>query len=127
MRFELTVTDTDGNKATDEVQITTLEDAAHAVFVSGTLGNDINDGSMVKPVRSLDKAISLATRVTSRQSDVYVHEGDYRLTQTLSMANGVSLYGDFETSCVEHRLWRLDAHGNQQNQPHRAGHGGKCY
>ena len=100
LRFELTVTDTDGNKATDEVQITTLEDAAHAVFVSGTLGNDINDGSMVKPVRSLDKAISLATRVTSRQSDVYVHEGDYRLTQTLSMANGVSLYGDFETSCV---------------------------
>ena len=61
-----------------------------AVFVSLS-GSDLNSGTWSWPKRSLSAAISAAA---SSGRDVYVSAGTYA-TGTLSLANGVSIYGGF--------------------------------
>jgi len=63
-----------------------------AIFVS-PLGSDANAGTIASPMRNLQPAIA---RAQSQGRDVYVAAGNY--TQgTLTLANGVSIYGGFAT------------------------------
>jgi len=97
--FQLTVTDEGGATATDEVNITVLEDAENAVFASSVYGNDNWTGLRRLPVKSLQRAVELAS---SREphADIYVHEGVYKRTKgvygPLVIEDGMSIYGGFE-------------------------------
>ncbi len=97
LKFELQVEDSYGNIDTDTVNVTILEDADHAVFVSKVFGHDENDGSMSSPVENLHRAIVLACDPYP-PADIYVHEGQYPLGEILFLQDGVSLYGGFEVS-----------------------------
>lgn len=96
LQFKLTVTDTDGNVSTRMVSTTVLEDTTRVIFVSGTIGSDVNSGGLGSPVKTIQKGITLASS-TSPKSDVYVHAGYYYSTTSVPMVSGVSVYGGFTT------------------------------
>ncbi len=68
-------------------------DASVAIFVSDVAGNDADPGSMLLPVKTIAQGIALA--VANSKKHVYVAGGSYGLG-TLNMADGVSLYGQFD-------------------------------
>ena len=56
-------------------------------------GNDVNDGSFDKPVKSIERAIALAkARDYGIAKTVYVREGSYRLTKSVDIENVNGLY-----------------------------------
>jgi hypothetical protein len=65
-----------------------------AVFVSGALGNDADPGTLSQPKATLAAAIAQAV---IEGKDVYVDEGTYAVG-TLTLASGVSLYGQFDAA-----------------------------
>lgn len=67
-------------------------DAANAVFVS-VLGDDSAAGSEAQPLRTLAKALSVAS---AQHKDVYVSSGTY--PEILTAANGVGVYGGYGIS-----------------------------
>ena len=67
-------------------------DIARAIFVDGVGGFDGNPGTMAAPKQSLAAGI-LAAQSALPIRDVYVSEGNY--TGAVSLASGVSLYGQF--------------------------------
>ncbi|HXF49308.1 MAG TPA: hypothetical protein VNL73_07785, partial [Verrucomicrobiae bacterium] len=67
-------------------------DTAIAVFVSGAAGNDANPGTMLSPVATIARGIFLAD--STGRAHVYVAGGTY--IGTVSMADGVSLYGQYD-------------------------------
>ena len=69
-------------------------DTTAAVFVSVTLGNDADPGTLSQPKATLGAAIAQAV---VEGKDVYVDEGTYAVG-TLTLASGVSLYGQFDAS-----------------------------
>jgi K319L-like, PKD domain len=95
--FRLTVTDTDGNSESDDIVITALEDAGNAIFVSANLGDDLGDGSMEFPVKTLEQAFDLA-RVNRPRSDIYLHAKGYLVGSTPTVRNNMSLYGGFDAA-----------------------------
>jgi len=97
--FQLTVSDGIGNSRSDILVITIVEDLDHAIFLSTSLGDDINnDGSKDDPVQSLAKAFELASQTMSH-SDIYIDEGDYYETETtLTILDDMSIYGGFSTT-----------------------------
>ncbi|WP_268921167.1 hypothetical protein [Sandaracinus amylolyticus] len=69
-------------------------DAAHAIFVAPS-GRDTQPGTRTQPKRTLAAAITAATAMGF---DVYVGVGDYTITSTLQLANGVSIYGGYDAA-----------------------------
>lgn len=67
-------------------------DSSKAIFVSQATGDDNNSGRMGSPVATLPKAMQLAS---AQGKDIYLAQGTYTLTQALTVANGVSIYGNF--------------------------------
>ena len=67
-------------------------DPEHGVFVSG-LGDDANPGTMAAPKRTLAAGIAAAI---GHEKDVYVTEGVF--PETLTVANGVSVFGGYDAS-----------------------------
>jgi|GEM_PF-2922094 len=67
-------------------------DTALAIFVSVAAGNDANPGTMSQPVMSIAQGISLA--IANSKPHVYVAAGTY--LGTVTMTNGVSLYGQYD-------------------------------
>ncbi len=67
-------------------------DTSHAIFVSVNAGSDSNAGTMEAPVASITRGIQLA-QIAGK--DVYVAGGVYKLNSTLTLASGVSLYGQY--------------------------------
>lgn len=62
-----------------------------AIFVDGTNGDDSNDGSISSPVKTLDQASNLASSVGK---NVYA-TGNFSLTETFELTDGVMYYGGF--------------------------------
>lgn len=90
----LTVTDTNANQSTATIRYLVLKDALHAIFVSTTSGSDTNAGTRLLPVKTLQKALTLA-QATTPVSDVYIEQGSYALSSTTTIPDGVSIYGEF--------------------------------
>jgi hypothetical protein len=89
LTFELVVTAGDEVSAPDEVVVSVWEDAAKRVHVSKD-GNDVNAGSAAAPMKTIQAAID---RAITDGADVYVESGVY--AETITLRNGVSLYGGF--------------------------------
>ena len=66
-------------------------DVNNAIFVSPN-GNDGSSGSKSSPVKTITKGITLAN---SAGKDVYVAAGTYAYTTTITLKNGVSIYGGY--------------------------------
>jgi hypothetical protein len=86
----------DGNKyyrlATDDAGSGTN----NLVYVAEPpFGSDANSGSRLYPVATLERAITLAANSIPRKS-VHVAKGTYFPVQTLHLASGVSLYGQYD-------------------------------
>ncbi len=64
-----------------------------AIFVDSANGSDENDGSITSPVQTLDKGGELASTSTPIKP-VYV-TGDFDLTETFTLPDGVLFYGGF--------------------------------
>ncbi|MBN1509530.1 MAG: DUF5011 domain-containing protein [Sedimentisphaerales bacterium] len=97
LTFRLTVTDTAGNSATDEMIVNVLESSGNAIFVSGVWGDDSNPGTKDRPVRSVRRGTALAAQRTPH-ADIYIHgQGAtvrYReQTAPLTVLDDMSLYG----------------------------------
>jgi hypothetical protein len=115
LRFRLTGEMAILGSVSDDVIVTVLEDTEHAVFVSSTLGDDADPGTREAPVQTLHAAFDVASLptcsdtgsvctlenpacnsgATCSRSDIYVHEGDYNESDTLTVLNDMSLYGGF--------------------------------
>ncbi len=67
-------------------------DASMAIFVSDAAGNNADPGTMLLPVRTIAQGIALA--VANSKPQVYVAAGTYN--GPLSMANGISVYGQYD-------------------------------
>lgn len=63
-----------------------------AVFVDGILGSDTNAGTIGNPMATLRAAGEMAR---SLNRDVYVAEGDYSVTESFEMPDGVSFFGGY--------------------------------
>ncbi|MEZ4405231.1 MAG: hypothetical protein R3A52_01890, partial [Polyangiales bacterium] len=72
-------------------------DPTRAVFVSPR-GDDMNDGSMMSPKRTLAAAIALAAMSTPPRS-VYAALGSY--SESVTVVSGVSIYGGYDDT----RMW----------------------
>jgi hypothetical protein len=93
LQFLLTVTDADLNSRSATVNVTVLKKATAAVFISPN-GNDNAAGSMGYPLLTIAAGINKA-KLTIPKSDVYVYTGNYYSPTTISLADGVGLYGGF--------------------------------
>src|SRR5690349_14298446 len=67
-------------------------DTSRAVFVDGVNGDDNDPGTMLKPVKTIPKAISIAK---NKGRDVYVAKGTYTTATSFAVESGVSMYGLF--------------------------------
>ncbi|MFO0594691.1 MAG: MopE-related protein [Myxococcaceae bacterium] len=67
-------------------------DASKAIFVAKT-GNDLNPGTRLLPKLTIQAAINAASVVLP---NVYISEGTY--DESVTMANGVSIYGGYSVS-----------------------------
>jgi len=71
-------------------------DPSRAVFVAPPpFGSDANDGTMTRPVATLEKGIQLAGSLTPVK-DIYVARGTYTPSGPLQLVSGVSLYGQYD-------------------------------
>jgi hypothetical protein len=94
LRFDLVVSDGIKSSAPARIQLNVMEDKGKAVFVAVN-GDDANAGSRAEPMKSIQAAIEKA-RATA--ADVYIAEGEY--AESLTLADGVSLYGGFAAAWV---------------------------
>jgi hypothetical protein len=101
LEFELVVTDSDGPSPPDRILVSSLEDPAHALFVSPQ-GSDTNTGTRAAPLLDLPDAI---TKAAAAGDDLYVAAGMY--AQSVNLATGVSLYGGFSADS-----WLRDPENN---------------
>ncbi|RMG17182.1 MAG: choice-of-anchor D domain-containing protein, partial [Deltaproteobacteria bacterium] len=69
-------------------------DPNDAIFVS-VAGSDTNPGTMSAPMATLAAAITAAA---SAGKDVYVSEGVYLVPSTITLSDGVSIYGGYNAS-----------------------------
>jgi hypothetical protein len=92
LQFDLVVSDGIQNSAPDRVVIWVLEEKLNTIWVNGALGSDLNVGTRAAPMRRIQNAIDQAG-ARRNGADVYVAGGIY--TGSLSLANGVSVYGGF--------------------------------
>ena len=69
-----------------------------AIFAAAETGNDGNSGSRTAPVRTLTRAMTLAS--SSGKATVYA-TGDFELSETLDLVEDVSLYGGFSSGFSE--------------------------
>ena len=67
-------------------------DTSAAIFVSASTGNDLNNGRIGTPVKSLTMAMVLAN---GSSKDIYVAAGTYTLSAPLILFDGVSIYGGY--------------------------------
>ncbi len=63
--------------------IASAEEAANVIYVSATLGNDANSGTISAPLATIDAA-KLKARELSGAVTVQIMDGDYRLSSTVS-------------------------------------------
>jgi len=100
LTFRLTVTDTAGNSASDDVRVTVFEDLSHAIFVSPTWGDDSHPdaGTMEHPFQTLRNAVAKAQQTdgSGRRFDLYLSGGYYSCGDfTVELLDDMSLYGGF--------------------------------
>lgn len=76
--------------------------AAHGFVVDGVAGNDGNDGSSAKPLKSIGKAIELAAQslAATARPDIYIVAGSAKSTyeyhvSALDIPTGINLYGGY--------------------------------
>jgi hypothetical protein len=77
-------------------------DVRRAVFVAPS-GNDVNPGTVSRPLRSLQAAVQRAA-ATGRA--VYVQIGAYDVGDGLDLASGVSLYGGYNAKWKRSATYR---------------------
>ena len=95
IRFELRVTDPGGSQSQASVtDVFVMEDKARAIFVS-KLGDDLNSGTRASPVKTIVRALGLAT-AAGGGTDVYVSNGLYE--ETIGLQTGVSIYGGYQSA-----------------------------
>jgi hypothetical protein len=71
-------------------------DLAHSVFVEASRGDDRREGRAPgQAVKTIQRGLELAAACSPTPCDVLVAEGEYPQTQTLRLANGVSIYGGY--------------------------------
>ena len=68
--------------------------AAAAIFVA-TTGSDLAPGTMDQPLRTLAAALAMAQKQTSK-SQILMGYGDYQEPSTLSLVDGVGIYGGYD-------------------------------
>ena len=96
--YDLSVDDGSGSSLPDRVYIFVMKKAGGGIYVA-TTGDDANAGTdRTAPKRTIQAA--LAAALTSG-ADVYVSDGDYG--ESLTLADGVSIYGGFL-----HTTWERD-------------------
>jgi len=89
--FDLRVNDGIIDSLADRVLVFVLEDKAKAKYVS-PIGSDVNAGTRAQPFLTLGAAITAAAAASG--ADVYAAAGTY--TESVALANGVSLYGGYD-------------------------------
>lgn len=67
---------------------------ALSIFVSATLGDDSNPGTMDKPKKTIGAGILAA--VAQNKRDVLISEGDY--VENVTLVDGISLHGGYRAS-----------------------------
>ncbi|MBN1283106.1 MAG: hypothetical protein JXA24_04955 [Proteobacteria bacterium] len=96
--IQLIVTDSAGNSSAPAIaEITVTEDGLPpddgeqltAVYVSGTMGNDANSGSPLRPVATIGRGILIAA--ANGLSDIFVMEGTYE--EEIALQGGLDLRG----------------------------------
>lgn len=96
--YDLSVDDGSGSSLPDRVYVFVMKNAGAGIYVA-TTGDDGNDGTdRAAPKRTIQAALSAAL---AAGSDVYVSDGDYG--ESLTLADGVSIYGGFL-----HTTWERD-------------------
>jgi Big-like domain-containing protein/K319-like protein len=94
LQFDLVVND--GLKASSpaRIQVNLMEDKKNAVFVTAT-GDDTKAGTRKEPMKTIQAAIDAAH---DTGADVYIGAGEF--AESLTLADGVSLYGGFDANWV---------------------------
>jgi hypothetical protein len=70
-------------------------DKTRAIFVDIATGNDANAGTMAAPVQHVNAGIAKA-QGTPGKTEVYISNGSYN--ETVTLVNGISLYGGYSAS-----------------------------
>ena len=109
LRFRLDVTGRAGDVASDEVRVHVFEEADRAVFVDASDGDDANDGSAERPLRTLSKAAALTT---GAPTDIYLRsvEAGYEIDR-VALDAGTSLYGGYLDGWIRDVSRRADVRG----------------
>ncbi len=90
--YDLRVDDGSGDSFADRVYIYIMKKAGSGFHVA-TTGDDAYEGTRTRPMKTITAAI-VAARTAG--SDVYVSAGTYN--ESVTLANGVSIYGGFDPS-----------------------------
>ncbi len=92
LTFALTATDSQGGAGESSVRVRVWVNAATAVLVSATSGDDANGGGLGAPVRTIRRGISIAQGAGSGAA-VYVAGGTY--DESFEVWSGIGIYGGF--------------------------------
>jgi hypothetical protein len=80
-----------------------FEDYAHVLYVSSTIGSDDSEGSIEKPLKTLETALAgIGDASPTNRYAVFVSAGRYRVIR-LGMKPDVDLYGSFAAGNWEQR------------------------
>lgn len=95
--IHLIAEDTDNNFQENSEMITADIGSRNIIFVSGSSGNNSNDGDDPDyPKETISNALSAAGALTGSFIKVYVSAGTY--AESVTLEDGVSLYGGFSTT-----------------------------
>ena len=76
----------------------------YGTFVSQITGDDAGMGTQDDPVKTIGKAVDIATTIIGTPIEVYVAEGSY--SEAIGLVEGVSLIGGFQ--CADDCTWEHD-------------------
>jgi len=93
--YDLRVDDGSGDSFADRVYIFVMKKGGAGIYVA-TTGDDTHEGTHARPLKTIGAAM-IAAR--SAGSDVYVSAGSYN--ESVTLADGVSLFGGFDPSTWE--------------------------
>src|SRR5262249_22250375 len=97
LAFSLRVNNGSTDSFASTVRVLVLEDAAHAIFVSGSAGDDANPGTRASPKATLGAAIA-ASVTGGADADIYVSNTKTYSVCTLALPPRVSLYGGYDAN-----------------------------
>ena len=97
LAFSLRVNNGSGESFASTVRVLVLEEAAHAIFVSGSAGDDANPGTRASPKATLAAAVA-ASLAGGFDADIYVSNTKTYSQCTLGLPPRVSLYGGYDAN-----------------------------